>query len=97
MRENRESEAVNDYNKEIWFMLCLLKPDMSGWGPSTNLKGGPLFASELLVARSVSTWKWMNEYVTYLQEGYIEEMTRFSHCLNAKTGFVNYWSVHIYV
>ena len=55
MRENRESEAVNDYNKEICFMLCLLKPDMSGWGPSTNLKGGPLFASELLVARFVST------------------------------------------
>ena len=23
------------------------------------------------------------------QEGYIEELTRFSQCLNAKTGFVN--------
>ena len=56
MRENRESEAVNDFDKKKFgFMLCLLKPDMSGWGPSTNLKGGPLFASELLVARSVST------------------------------------------
>ena len=24
------------------------------------------------------------------QEGYIEELTRFSQCLNAKTGFVNF-------
>ena len=30
----------------------------------------------------------------FRQEGYIEEMTRFSHCLNAKTGFVNFWSVY---
>ena len=28
------------------------------------------------------------------QEGYIEELTRFSQCLNAKTGFVNSWSVY---
>ena len=24
------------------------------------------------------------------QEGYIEELTRFSQCLNAKTGFINF-------
>ena len=24
------------------------------------------------------------------QKGYIEELTRFSQCLNAKTGFVNF-------
>ena len=28
------------------------------------------------------------------QEVYIEELTRFSQCLNAKTGFVNFWSVY---
>ena len=29
-----------------------------------------------------------------MQEGYIEELTRFSQCLNAKTGFVSFWSVY---
>ena len=28
------------------------------------------------------------------QEGYIEELSRFSQCLNAKTGFVAFWSVY---
>ena len=34
------------------------------------------------------------ENLTVTQEGYIEELTRFSQCLNAKTGFVNFWRVH---
>ena len=30
-----------------------------------------------------------------LEQGwYIEELTRFSQCLNAKTGFVKFWSVY---
>ena len=28
------------------------------------------------------------------KEGYKQELTRFSQCLNAKTGFVNFWSVY---
>ena len=32
--------------------------------------------------------------VTSNQEGYIEELTRLSQCLNAKTGFVHFWSVY---
>ena len=28
------------------------------------------------------------------QEGYIEEMTRFSHYLNAKTGFAFFWNAY---
>ena len=28
------------------------------------------------------------------QVGYIEELTRFSQCLNAKTSFANFWSVY---
>ena len=33
-------------------------------------------------------------FIGLWQEGYIEELTRFSQCLNAKTGFVNIWSVY---
>ena len=32
--------------------------------------------------------------ISVYQEGYIEEVTRLSQCLNAKTGFVYFWSVY---
>ena len=38
--------------------------------------------------------QWLYYSMKCKQEGYIEELTRFSQCLNAKTGFVNFWSVY---
>ena len=40
-----------------------------------------------------SFWKLFLE-VSLVQEGYKKELTRFSQCLNAKTGFVNFWSAY---
>ena len=50
--------------------------------------------SKKIKQSSSPRYKSLSSTLHWTQEGYLEELTRFSSCLNAKTGFVNFWSVY---
>ena len=65
----------NNFENNFFFQKC----KVASFGTVSNPDSLPLRHLK------ISSFKFQ-----MTQEGYIEELTRFSQCLNAKTGFVNF-------